>query len=207
MKTKLTACLLVLCMLFFSACSSAQTVPEVPEASPTAEPVERTESVVLSERTLERLELNISVMSRKLQLYNVTENADGSCTVHMTPEEQSAMVAALRSALDEEMKALVKDGTWPFLEKIEIGEDGTTAHLYTSADKYDAVRDRTCADAIYLPALLYTAFAYPETAEDFTMQFTVFDKTERMLDYFKYPKKEAAPSPALESTEEAESAE
>ena len=106
-----------------------------------------------------------------------------------------------------ELKALVKDGTWPFLEKIEIGEDGTTAHLYTSADKYDAVRDRTCADAIYLPALLYTAFAYPETAEDFTMQFTVFDKTERMLDYFKYPKKEAAPSPALEGTEEAESAE
>ncbi len=204
MKIRLTALLLALCLLFFTACAAKPVDAEVPEASPTAEPVERTESIVITEDTLEQLELNISVMSRKLQLYNVTENADGSCTVYMTPEEQKAIVSTLRTALDEEMEALAKEGTWPFLEKVEISEDGSTAHLYTSDDKYDSIRDRTCADAIYLPTLLYVAFTQPEAADAFSMQFTVLDETDRMLDYFKYPKKEVKPSFSPESAEEVE---
>ena len=205
MKYRITALFLALCFLL-SACAAQPAVSEMPEASPTAEPVERTESIVISKDTLERLELNISTMSRKLQLYNTAENPDGSCTVYMTQEEHDAIVSALRAALEEEMKALVKEEIWPFLKRIEISEDGRSAHLYTKAGEYDPIRDRTCADAVYLPALLYNVFTQPETADDFTMQFTVKDETDRMLDYFRYPKKEAAPSetPDTETEEETE---
>lgn len=201
MKIKRTALLLALLMLLCSACSAPPAVIEEPQASPTAEPVERTESIVIGKDTLERLELNISVMSRKMQIYNVTENADGSCTVHMTPEEREAIISSLRTALDDEMDTLVKDGVWPFLEKVKISEDATKVFLYTSEEKYDSVRDRTCADAIYLPSLLYAAFAQPETAETFSMQFTVMDKTEKRLDFFVYPEKKPELTAAESSAE------
>lgn len=207
MKRGLAALFLVCLLLFLTACSAGPAVSEIPEVSATAEPIVRTESIVVAKSTLDMLDLNISVMSRKLQLYNVTENADGSCTVHMTQEEKKAMISALRSALDEEMKSLAADGTWPFLKRVEISEDGSTAHLYTSAEQYDPIRDRACADSVYLPVLLYVAFSQPEAANEFTMQFTVLDETERMLDYFKYPKKEVRPSASSESAGMEEAAE
>ncbi len=198
MKYKIFALFLTVCMVFCACAAQNDAASVQPEASPTAEPVERTESVLVSKKTLELLNMNISVMSRKLQLYNVAENADGSCTVYMTPEEQGAIVTALRTALEDEMNTLVKEQIWPFLKRVEISEDGQSAHLYTKAGEYDSVRDKTCADAIYLPTLLYVAFAQPDMAEDFAMQFTVIDETDRMLDYFRYPKKEAQPSEVSE---------
>ena len=199
MKYKFFTLFLAVCMVLCACAAQPQAVSELPEASPAAEAVERTEGVLISKKTLECLDLNISVMSRKLQLYNVAENADGSCTVYMTPEEQEAIISALRTALEDEMNALVKDKIWPFLKRVEISEDGQSAHLYTKAGEYDSVRDKTCADAIYLPTLLYVAFALPDMAEDFAMQFTVIDETDRMLDYFRYPKKEVQPSEAPEA--------
>ena len=199
-------CLLLAILLTLSACHPAGTQKAEAAPSPTPVPVERTENVTLPKNVLDRLHLNVAALSRRLSLYNVTENADGSCTVHMSQEEKDVILSALRAALDGEMETLAANGTWPFLTKVEISADAKKATLYTTAEQYDPVRDRTCAESVYLPALLYAAFT-TENAEAFTMKFTVLDEKGKKLDTFTYPapaataEPSASPDPAVSETE------
>ena len=141
-KTKIS-CILLIVLLTLSACGSVGAQKAEATPSPTPIPIERTESITLPESLLDRLQLNVTALSRRLSLYNVTENPDGSCTVHMSQEEKEIILPALRSALDSEMETLAASGTWPFLAKVEISEDADKATLHTTAEQYDPVRDRT----------------------------------------------------------------
>ena len=188
-------CSLLAIVLTLAACSprSAQKAEATPSPSPV--PVERTESITIPKSVLHSLQLDVAALSRRLSLYNVTENIDGSCTVHMTQEEKAIILPALRTALDAEMETLVSSGTWPFLTKAEISTDAARATLHTTAKQYDPVWDRTCAASVYLPALLYAAFT-TENAADFTMQFTVVDEKGKKLDTFTYPEPEPTAEPS-----------
>ena len=189
------SCILLIVLFTLSACGSVGAQKAEATPSPTPVPIERTESITLPESVLDRLQLNVTALSRRLSLYNVTENPDGSCTVHMSQEEKDAILPALRSALDSEMETLAASGTWPFLAKVEISEDADKATLHTTAEQYDPVRDRTCAESVYLPALLYAAFT-TENAEAFTMKFTVLDEKGKKLDTFTYPAPAATAEPS-----------
>ena len=189
-------CGLLATVLIFAACSPTAAQKTEATPSPTPVPVERTESVTLPESVMDSLQLDVAALSRRLSLYNVTENIDGSCTVHMTQEEKDVILPALRTALDAEMEALVSSGTWPFLTKAEISADAAHATLHTAAKQYDPVRDRTCAASVYLPALLYAAFT-TDDAESFTLQFTVLDEKLQTIDEYVYPFPDPTPAPEV----------
>lgn len=186
---RISAWLLLLMLLMLPACGSRTAQQAEAAPSPTPEAIERTETVNIPESVLDTLKLDITALSRRLELYNVTENIDGSCTVYMTAEEKAVILSALRAALEDELTALSESGTWPFLTKAELSEDCLNATLHTTADRYAAVRDRTCAEAVYLPALLCAAFTQ-ENAEALAITFTVVDENGKEMDTFIYPEPE-----------------
>jgi len=184
--------------LFLLACwlltgCAAQPHAALPEATPTPQPVERADKITVSEVIIDRLDLDMAAAARRFQLSTVTENMDGSCTIHLTPQEKDALQTAMQAALTDALAALTADSTWPFLIKAEMDMKDCSVKLLTEADRYSAERDRTIAQAIYLPTLLYLAFTGGD-AEHFSQSFTVVDvHTKTTLDTFVYP---AEPAPA-----------
>lgn len=203
---KKTAALLLCALLLVPAAGCRNDETPAPSATASAAPknvVSRPIVVTFSRSVRRSTGIDPAATARKLGLETVTDNSDGSCTVLMTDEEQAAACAALRKSLDEQIAALPESGLWPFLDAVELNDACTDVTLHTSAARYSAERDRTIAQAIYIPTLLYTVFNGGDDVT-FTLHFTVLDgKTE--LDTFDYPDtdtKESADASADSETSE-----
>ncbi len=187
----------VLLLLPTAGCRTAESPESSAMASAAPEDVvSRPISVTFSRAVLRQTGLDPAATARKLGLSNVSDNSDGSCTVLMTAEEQAAACAALRESLDAQLAALPESGSWPFLDAVELNDACTDVTLHSDAERYSAERDRTIAQAIYIPALLYTVFNGGNA--DFTLHFTVLDG-RTVLDTFDYPATDQAATDAGES--------
>ena len=191
---RLLAVFLLCFWLLLTGCAT-QPGTALPESTPTPQPVERSEKITVYEETIDLLHLDMESAARRFQLSTVTENIDGSCTIHLTPEEKNALQTSMQASLTDALAALTQDGTWPFLIKAEMDMTDCSVKLLTEADRYIPERDRTIAQAIYLPTVLYLAFTGGD-AETFVQHFAVVDvHTKTTIDTFVYPEAEASPQP------------
>ena len=84
-----------------------------------------------------------------------------------------------------------------------LDADCKNATLQSEQARYNPVRDNAVAQAIYLPALLYTAFTGVDP-ETYSLHFTVLDSDGKtVLGEFDYPKPEPSAIPeAVPDTDE-----
>lgn len=182
------AALCLAALLLVSVLAACRKAAEAPaEAAPSPVPVERTESITVPRDVIDLCDLDMHAAARRLNLPDTAENTDGSYTVRLTPGEKAALQASARKNLEDALSALPESGTWPFLLRAELSEDCRTVTLYTRDELYAPLRDRTAAQAVYLPSLLCLALCGEET-EAFSQTFTVVDeRTKKNLDSFIYP--------------------
>lgn len=194
-------------LLGFAACTAQETGSSaMPSSSPASSPeaaANRGYVVTIPESVLKSTGADIPAIARKLELTTVTMNDDGSCTVQMTETERDTVCAALRESLDEQLAVLPESGTWPFLDGVALDADCKNATLQSEQARYSPVRDNAVAQAVYLPALLYTAFTGVDP-ETYSLHFTVLDSDGKtVLGEFDYPKPEPSASPeAVPDTDE-----
>lgn len=185
------ACVWLCCaalVLSLAACGAnpAESAPDS-SASASAVPIDRPLSVTITKSVITATGVDIPAAAKSYGLEAVTRNDDGSYTLQMTEAERDAIRAALRDSLDSALLALAESGAWPFLEGVTVDAACQNARLLSRADAYVPVRDDAVAPSVYIPALLYTAFAGGDTAQ-FTMHFTVLDSDGRtILNEFDYP--------------------
>ncbi|MGN0478915.1 MAG: hypothetical protein ACI4GO_05745 [Hominenteromicrobium sp.] len=181
-------------LISLTACRKAETEsPAEPSATAAASPeaaANRGYVVTIPESVLKLTGADIPALARKLELDSVSMNDDGSCTVQMTEEERDTVCAALRESLDSQLAALPENGNWPFLDSVTLDAACRTAALQSERSRYNPIRDNAAAQAIYIPALLYTTFAGGDP-ETYTLHFIVLDRDGKtVLDEFDYPRAE-----------------
>ena len=188
-------------LLGFAACSttpveSAPSPSPTPESSVVAEAAaSRGYVVTISESVLRLLGTDITALAHKLELDTVTILDNGSYSIQLTESERDTVCTALRESLDTQLSALSESGTWPFLDSVTLDSKCQNATLMSEKTRYNPVRDNAVAQAVYIPALLYTVFSGGDP-EAYTLHFTVLDRDGKtVLGEFDYPKPEPTPSP------------
>lgn len=190
-------------LLGFAACSAAP-VESTPSPSPTPESSVAAEAaasrgyvITIPESVLRLLDTDITALARRLELDTVTILDNGSCSIQLTESERDTVCTTLRESLDAQLAALPENGTWPFLDSVTLDAKCQNATLMSEKARYSPVRDNAVAQAVYIPALLYTVFSGGDP-EAYTLHFTVLDRDGKtVLGEFDYPKPEPSPSPEV----------